>query len=213
MRSGNKCMASDSFCLRVKAGTVLRWPRYTARIEPCEDSAMPRLIRNRTIVDDRYTLLREAASLADVPDGVPVIVPLALWIERRAALIARGEAGVWLAPADDPGVLVDDIRRLPLIAIDFPPFADSRGHAHARVLRGTYAFANELRAIGDVRRDQFDDLAQSGFDSVAIAGAPRAEIARDDFAHFRCEDESRAVAPRFTRESRGSPGDVGFPCA
>ena len=63
---------------------------------------MSRLIRNRTIVDDRYTLLREAASLADVPDGVPVIVPLALWMERRAALIARGEAGVWLAPGDDP---------------------------------------------------------------------------------------------------------------
>ena len=55
---------------------------------------MSRLIRNRTIVDDRYTLLREAASLADVPDGVPVIVPLALWKERRAALIARGEAAI-----------------------------------------------------------------------------------------------------------------------
>ena len=39
---------------------------------------MPRLIRNRAIANDRYTLLRDAASLADVPDGVPVLVPLAL---------------------------------------------------------------------------------------------------------------------------------------
>jgi uncharacterized protein (DUF934 family) len=167
----------------------------------------------RTIVDDQYTLLREAASLDDVPDGVPVIVPLSLWLQRRAALIARGEAGVWLAPGDDPAALTDDVRRLPLIAIDFPHFTDSRSHSHARVLRSRYAFANELRAIGDVRRDQFDDLTQSGFDTVAIGGSPRAEGAHDDFAHFRCEDESIAAAPRFTGQGRGSPGDAGFPCA
>ena len=81
---------------------------------------MPRLIKGRSIADDRYTLLREAAALSDVPDGVPVIVPLALWLERRGALVARGEAGVWLAPADHPGALVDDLGRLPVIAIDFP---------------------------------------------------------------------------------------------
>ena len=174
---------------------------------------MSRLIRKRTIVDDRYTLLREAASLADVPDGVPVIVPLALWTQRRAALIARGEAGVWLAPGDDPAALEADVQRVPLIAIDFPHFTDSRSRSHARVLRGRYAFANELRAIGDVRRDQLDDLAQSGFDTVAIAGSPRAENALDDDAHFRCEDESSAEPPRFDRHGRGSPGDVRFPCA
>lgn len=174
---------------------------------------MSRLIRNRTIVDDRYTLLREAASLADVPDGVPVIVPLALWMERRAALIARGEAGVWLAPGDDPTALTDDVRRLPLIAIDFPHSTDSRSHSHARVLRGRYAFANELRAIGDVRHDQFEDLAQSGFDTVAIAASPRTENALDDHPHFRCEDESSAATPRFTRQDRESPGAARFPCA
>lgn len=174
---------------------------------------MSRLIRNRTIVDDRYTLLREAASLADVPDGVPVIVPLALWMERRAALIARGEAGVWLAPGDDPTALTDDVRRLPLIAIDFPHSTDSRSHSHARVLRGRYAFANELRAIGDVRHDHFEDLAQSGFDTVAIAASPRTENALDDHPHFRCEDESSAATPRFTRQDRESPGAARFPCA
>jgi len=129
---------------------------------------MPGLIRNRSIVDDRYTLVRAAASLADVPDGVPVIVPLTLWTQRRAALIARGEAGVWLAPGDDPAALTDDVGRLPVIAIDFPHSTDSRSHAHARALRDRYAFANELRAIGYVRCDQIDDLAQSGFDTVAI---------------------------------------------
>ena len=62
---------------------------------------MPQLIKDRALADDRFTLLRAAASLADLPDGAPVIVPLALWLERRSALIARGETGVWLAPADN----------------------------------------------------------------------------------------------------------------
>ena len=66
---------------------------------------MPRLIRNRTLVDDPYTLLRDAVSLADLPDGIPVIVPLAPWLERRAALIARGKTGTWLTPDDDPRAL------------------------------------------------------------------------------------------------------------
>ena len=40
---------------------------------------MPRLIKDRALVDDPWTLLRDATTLADVPAAVPVIVPLALW--------------------------------------------------------------------------------------------------------------------------------------
>ena len=174
---------------------------------------MSALIRNRRIVDDRYTLVRAAASLADVPDGVPVIVPLTLWKQRRAALIARGEAGVWLGPGDDPAALSDDVGRLPVIAIDFPHSTDSRSRAHARALRHRYAFVNELRAIGDVRRDQIDDLAQSGFDTVAIAGRSCAASARSDDVPFHCEDESTGAAARFMRQGRRAPGDMGSPCA
>jgi hypothetical protein len=32
---------------------------------------MPQLIKGRALVTDRWTLLREAASLADVPAGAP----------------------------------------------------------------------------------------------------------------------------------------------
>src|SRR5207344_1937752 len=75
---------------------------------PSRSVSMPRLIRDRGVIDDRWTLLREAATLADLPDGTPVIVPLALWNDRRAALRARGEVGVWLAPSEDPAALAAD---------------------------------------------------------------------------------------------------------
>ena len=101
---------------------------------------MPRLIKNHALAEDRYTLLRGGATLADVPDGVPVIVPLALWSERRVALIARGDTGVWLAPADDPAALAADVARLAVIAIDFPQFTDGRGYSHARLLRERHGY-------------------------------------------------------------------------
>ncbi|MDQ2963091.1 MAG: oxidoreductase, partial [Pseudomonadota bacterium] len=63
---------------------------------------MPQLIKDDAIVDDRWTLLRDASSLADVPEATPIIVPLSLWLGNRAVMIARGDAGVWLAPAEDP---------------------------------------------------------------------------------------------------------------
>lgn len=175
---------------------------------------MPRLIDGRAIADDRYTLLREAAALSDVPDGVPVIVPLSLWLERRGALIARGEAGVWLAPADHPGALADDLIRLPVIAIDFPQFTDGRGYSHARLLRDRYRYRGELRAIGDIQRDQLYYLAQCGFDAFLIPDSRDAQDALNGFADF--SDGYQATSARTPwfrrRELADAPGDVRMPC-
>ena len=129
---------------------------------------MPRLIKDGAIVDDRWTLLREAASIADLPDGVAAIVPLALWRAERDALRARGEVGVWLKPDDDPELLAADVGALPLIAVDFPQFTDGRGYSTARLLRNKYGFSGELRAIGDVLRDQLYYLHQCGFNAFAM---------------------------------------------
>ena len=173
---------------------------------------MPRLIRNRAIVDDRYALLREAATLAEVPDGQPVIVPLALWLERRAALIARGEAGVWLAPTDPPGALAGDVHRLPVIAVDFPKFSDGRGYSHARMLRERYRYPGELRAIGDVQRDQLYYLAQCGFDAFEIPDSRDAEDALSGFVDFSDGYQATAIrSPWFRRRQRGALPDMGFP--
>lgn len=176
---------------------------------------MPRLIRNCAIADDRYTLLREAAALTDMPDGVPVIVPLALWIERRGALIARGETGVWLAPADHPGALMEDLARLRVIAIDFPQFTDGRGYSHARLLRDRYRYTGELRAIGDIQRDQLYYLAQCGFDAFLIPDSRDADDALNGFADFSDGYQATATrAPWFRRRQlAATPGDVWMPCA
>jgi phosphoadenosine phosphosulfate reductase len=174
---------------------------------------MPRLIKNRAVIEDGWTLLRQAASLADVPDGVPVIVPLALWLERRAALHARGEVGVWLAPTDDPRTLVPDLATLPLVAVDFPKFGDGRGYSTARLLRDRYGYHGELRAIGDVLRDQLFALSECGFDAFAIRedrDPVEALTSFNDFAGVYTAS-SRTPQPWFRRRNGARPDAANEP--
>ena len=167
---------------------------------------MSRLIRNRAVVDDAVALLRDAVSLADVPAAGPVLVPLALWQAARDALAARGDVGVWLAPDDDPGALAPDLERLSVIAIDFPQFTDGRGYSTARLLRDRHGYRGELRAVGDVLRDQLFYLQQVGFDAFAIRGdasAADALAGLDDFCgtYAATTPEPR---PRFRRRIGGA---------
>lgn len=145
---------------------------------------MPRLIRRGALVDDSYLLARGAKELGDVPEGVPVIVPLALWRAERAVLAARGDIGVLLGPADDPDALAPDLASLPLVAVDFPAFTDGRGYSIARLLRERHGYRGELRAVGDVQRDQLYYLAQVGFDAFALPEGGDAASALAGLADF-----------------------------
>ena len=170
---------------------------------------MPRLIKRGVIVDDAYMLVRGATSLADVPEGVPVIVPLALWIAERDALKARGDVGVWLAPADDPEALEHDVAALTLVAIDFPSFTDGRGYSSARLLRERYGYRGELRAVGDVQRDQLYYLYQVGLNAFELPEAADILSALRGLADFSDGYQlTQARTPWFRRRNERAPGDV-----
>lgn len=145
---------------------------------------MPLLTKDRAVVEDRWTLLPDTAALADVV-GTATIVPLSLWLECRGSLAARHDIGVWLKPADDPDALAADVQCLPLIAVEFPQFGDGRGYSSARLLREKYGFHGELRAIGEILRDQLYDLRQCGFDTFALQPGRNVDdalAALDDFS-------------------------------
>jgi phosphoadenosine phosphosulfate reductase len=168
---------------------------------------MPLLIKDRALVADRYALLREAASLSDVSADAPAIVPLALWLAERSAFLVRRDVGVWLAPTDDPAALADDVAALPVIAVDFPKFTDGRGYSIARLLRDRFGFAGELRAVGDVLRDQLFALSQCGFDAFVIRAdrdAADALASLEDFASVYTAT-SRTPQPWFRRRSATAP--------
>lgn len=132
---------------------------------------MPEIIRGGAVVADDWQILRPAPetplSEAEIPAG-RVVVPLALWLERHAELMARGEVGVWLAGADDPSPIAPWLPHLPLVAVDFPKFTDGRGYSVAYLLRSRFRYRGELRAIGDVLPDQLYFMHRVGFDAFAV---------------------------------------------
>ena len=145
---------------------------------------MPLLTKDRGVIDDRWALLPETAAIADVPAPTPAIVPFALWTAHHDALSARRDIGVWLKPADDPDALAGDVARLPLIAVDFPKFGDGRGYSTARLLREKHRYTGELRAIGDILRDQIYYLWQCGFDTFALQSGRNVAEALAAFGDF-----------------------------
>lgn len=174
---------------------------------------MPRLIKDGAVVVDRWTLLPDAYSLADLPPRAPVVVTLALWQAERGALRARGGVGVLLAPEDDPAALAEDIGTLPLIAIEFPQFTDGRGYSTARLLRERHRFEGELRATGDVLRDQLYLMAECGFDAFALREDRDPDDALQglrDFAGLYAAT-ARTPEPRFRRRRASLPDDAWYP--
>ena len=168
---------------------------------------MPKLIKDRAVVDDAWTLLREAATLEQVPAATPVIVPFALWIRHRDELALRGDIGVWLAPADDPSALAADVERLTLIAVDFPQFTDGRGYSTARLLREKYHFRGELRAIGDVLRDQLYYLHACGFNAFAVRVDRDVEVALRGLDDFSDNYQATVTRPLPLFRRRAALGD------
>src|SRR4051794_24901930 len=135
-----------------------------------EKTHMRDIIKDRRIVADDWQVLKlaegETAESVAIPEG-RVIVPLAVWQARRDALKARGDVAVWLASDERPEALKDDVASLALIAVDFPKFADGRGYSIAYNLRARLGFTGELRAIGDVLRDQLFYMQRVGFNAFA----------------------------------------------
>lgn len=133
---------------------------------------MSEILKNGHIQADDWTVLRLAegddATTVELPAG-RVIVPLAIWLARRESLLPQAEAGVlgvWLSGDDDPAAIADDLLTLQLIAVNFPKFVDGRGYSIAALLRTRYGYGGELRAIGEVLRDQFFYMKRCGFDSM-----------------------------------------------
>ncbi|MCG8393227.1 MAG: DUF934 domain-containing protein [Pseudomonadales bacterium] len=128
---------------------------------------MGKVIIDGAIVENQWQRL-EADALEDgLPQG-KVIVPLAYWQENRDSLLERGDVAVWLAPGEEPSDLEDDLSALPLVAIHFPAFKDGRGYSYARELRSRYDFKGEVRATGDVLRDQLFYMNRCGFNAFEV---------------------------------------------
>jgi uncharacterized protein (DUF934 family) len=139
-----------------------------------------RLIEGKPHTDtDAWTRIEDGDPL---PESVPTMVSLARWRSEGASLARRNVAvGVRLASDETLEGLGGDFERLDLIALDFPTLNDGRHFTTARLLRERHGFRGEIRATGQVLRDQLFAMARCGFDSFELQAHQEADGAHKAF--------------------------------
>jgi uncharacterized protein (DUF934 family) len=108
------------------------------------------------------------AADAPLPDG-DIVVGRARFLAERDALLARNSGlGVQLDPGESLDGIAEHLDRLSLIVLRIAKYSDGRPYSVARLLRDRHRYADELRATGDVLRDQATLLARAGFDALDV---------------------------------------------
>ena len=126
------------------------------------------IIKHRQIVEDHWQHISAETTIDQLPSG-DIIVPSPLWLEQKDALLQRdGRLGISINGDTELTQITPELDQFALIAIHFSPFRDGRGYSIARTLRRDCNYTGELRAIGNVLRDQIAFMARVGFDSFEI---------------------------------------------
>ncbi len=173
------------------------------------------LIKHGKLVDDIW---HETDDFADVTTLGPVIVDLDTWRRHGAEILALGgRLGLRLKPGQTPDLIAADLHHFDLIALEFAKFTDGRAYSQARLLRERHGFTGELRASGDVLRDQLSFMLRCGFDSFSVATDHQAMAileAVNEFAHWYQPALDRAATiPNLRRRARAASNDAASGCA
>ena len=131
------------------------------------------LVKNGRIATDLYLHVADGAEL---PGDGAVLVSAARFLEDPEALLKRaGKTGVIWPNNRNVDDLVPYLDRLAVVALVFPSFRDGRAYTQARLLRERHGYDGELRATGQVLRDQFVFMLRAGFDAFEVKKQSDAE--------------------------------------
>ena len=154
---------------------------------------------------DRFTFVAddEAAPAGDI------IVSLARYQAEGEALASDGRrVGVLVQSHEAVEDLAYDLPCIPVVALSFPKFRDGRAYSSARVLRERFGFTGEVRAVGDVLREQSLPMVRCGFDAFAPADGSSAEAWAAVVGRYRHVYQRAADARRPAFEERAAGARV-----
>jgi len=149
---------------------------------------MLRLIKNRQIVEDSWVLLKQVDSeKMQELSANDLIIPLQSWLQWQQEgqqMNRSSRTAVWLDSHELPAQLGDSLHYLDMIALNFPVFKDGRPFSSARELRQNLNFKGDIRAVGDVLRDQLFYMQRCGFTEFAMREDQNLEHALSAFEDF-----------------------------
>lgn len=159
------------------------------------------IIKDRQIIEDSWQVL---PADADLPASGDLFVGLGHWNDAAARSARSGKTSLVLRPGDEVTAIAN-LDQLTVIAIEFPKFTDGRGYSLARLLRERHAYTGEIRAVGNVLRDQLLYMQRCGFTSFALQPGKdiQGALAAFDELPVRYQADANDRAPLFRRVSRG----------
>ena len=127
------------------------------------------LLRDGKVVDDVWAFAEDGH---EVSSGGCILVSLGRFLAEHDQLLARNQSiGVRLVNSDDPTLLAPHLDHLRMIEVQFPKYTDGRALSQAQLLRRRLGYKGEIRARGQVLRDQLRLMIRCGIDAMAIAEA------------------------------------------
>jgi len=161
-------------------------------------------------VDDRFTFVSD-----DEPAPVgDIIVTLARYLREGDGLVGdTRQVGVRVETDQSVEDLAYDLSRIPVVELSFAKFRDGRPYTSARLLRERLGYRGEVRAVGDVLREQAQFMVRCGFDAFVPADGSSADqwaTAARRFRHVyqRAADaHPPAFDERATLAAEGGAGD------
>jgi uncharacterized protein (DUF934 family) len=132
------------------------------------------LVKDGKIASDAFI---HVADDAEVPVDGAALIPAARFLANAETLSQRnGQTGVIWPNNRDVDELVPWLGKLAVVALVFPTFRDGRAYSQARLLRERHKFPGELRATGQVLRDQFVFMLRAGFSAFEVKKDADAEV-------------------------------------
>jgi uncharacterized protein (DUF934 family) len=137
---------------------------------------MPKLIKLDGPVSEGIGARWAEDEFVFVPDEEPVpatgdvVVTLGRLLGEGDALLSSGRrVGVRLQPHEQVEDLAYDLPQLAVVELVFAKFRDGRPYSTVSILRGRLEYRGEVRAIGDVLREQALHMVRCGFDAFEPA--------------------------------------------
>jgi uncharacterized protein (DUF934 family) len=124
------------------------------------------LVKNGRITTDLFAHVADGVELPG--DGAIMVTAERFLADPEALLRRPGKVGVIWPNNRALDDLAPYLERVAAVALVFPTFRDGRAYSQARLLRERHSYDGELRATGQVLRDQFVFMTRAGFDAFEV---------------------------------------------
>lgn len=151
-----------------------------------------KILKNRQVIDDTWATLINDETL-ESSSTRDIIIPFERWKSDQATLKSyAGKVGVLISSDTEINEVIDALSNFELVALSFPKYTDGTCFSYAFLLRERHKFTGELRAMGDIFRDQFAYLERCGFDAIKLEDETALEAGKESFDELSITYQSSA---------------------